>query len=199
MLAGRPAPADGTLPAILRTGLDPAAEPRWLEREWFLPAAVEVPLVAESAEAFCGAAADVVRGLPGSLAASVTAPETLDARDAARVDLLVEHLAYGVVVRNTWSALAYALAHVPWGGFPGATLAEPQSGIGHVHDPLLLPLVHNAIVRGPLAPWPAPAWVPWHPRGARLARGVLDAYAAVAAGRGAAWPILRMLPDVLAG
>jgi hypothetical protein len=199
VLAGRPAPADGTLPAMLRTGLDPAAEPRWLEREWFLPAAVEVPLVADSAEAFCGGAADVVRGLPGSLAASVTAPETLDARDAARVDLLVEHLAYGVVARNTWSALAYALAHVPWGGFPGATLADPQSGIGHVHDPLLLPLVHNSIVRGPLAPWPAPAWVPWHPRGARLARGVLEAYAAVAAGRGAAWPILRMLPDVLAG
>ena len=198
-LAGSPAPADGTLPPILRTGLDPAADAHWLEREWFLPAAVEVPLAADSLDAFCGAAADFVRRLPGSLAASVTAPHGLAAHDARRVDLLVEHLEYGVVARNTWSALAYALANVPWGGYPGATLADPRSGIGRVHDPLLLPLVHNAIIAGPLAPWPAPAWLPWHPRAARLARGVVDAYAAIAAGRGATWPMLRMLPDALAG
>ncbi len=198
-LAGTAPPADGTLPAILRTGLDPAAEPGWIEREWFLPAAVEVPLPAASIDAFCGAAGDFVRGLPGSLAASVTAPAGLPSHDARRVDLLVEHLEYGVVARNTWSALAYALANVPWGGYPGGTLADPRSGIGRVHDPLLLPLVHNTIISGPLAPWPAPAWVPWHPRGAALARGVVDAYAALATGHGALWPMLRMLPDVFAG
>ena len=198
-LAGRPAPADGTLPPILRTALDPAAEPHWLEREWFLPAAGEVPLAADSLDAFCGAAADFVRGLPGSLAANVTAPDGLAAHDAQQVDLLVEHLEYGVVARNTWSALAYALANVPWGGYPGATLADPRSGIGRVHDPLLLPLVHNAIIAGPLASWPAPAWLPWHPRAARLARGVVNAYAAIAAGRSAISPMLRMLPDAFAG
>lgn len=198
-LAGRPAPADGSLPALLRTGLDPAVEPRWLEREWFLPAAVEVPLAADSVDAFCGAAGDLVGRLPGSLAASVTAPEDLAARDAARVDLLAEHLATGVVARNTWSAIAYAFACVPWGGYPGATLAAPQSGIGRVHDPLLLPLVHNSIVRGPLAPWPTPAWLPWHRGAMPLARGVVDAYAALAAGRSAAWTMARMLPAVLAG
>ncbi|MFM9058299.1 MAG: hypothetical protein ACKOSQ_04130, partial [Planctomycetaceae bacterium] len=147
-------------------------------------------------EEFCGASGAFVRGLPGSLAASVTAPADLGDRDAAHVDRLVGHLGYGVVARNTWSAVAYALASVPWGGFPGATLAEPRSGIGHVHDPLLLPLVHNTIISGPLAPWPAPPWVPWQRRGARVARGVVDAYAAIAAGRGAAWPMLRMVPDV---
>jgi acyl-CoA reductase-like NAD-dependent aldehyde dehydrogenase len=198
-LAGRPAPADGTLPVILRSDVDPAAEPHWLEREWFLPAAVEVPLEAASVDAFCGAAGDFVHALPGSLAASITAPDTLAAHDAVRVDLLAEHLAYGVVARNTWSALAYALASVPWGGYPGATLTDPGSGIGHVHDPLLLPLVHNTIVRGPLAPRPTPPWLPWHPHGPRLARGVVDVYAALAAGRGAAWHMLRMLPKVLAG
>ena len=146
-----------------------------------------------------GAAADFVRGLPGSLAANVTAPDGLAAHDAQQVDLLVEHLEYGVVARNTWSALAYALANVPWGGYPGATLADPRSGIGRVHDPLLLPLVHNAIIAGPLASWPAPAWLPWHPRAARLARGVVNAYAAIAAGRSAISPMLRMLPDAFAG
>ncbi len=197
-LAGGPAPADGSLPPIFRTGLDPAAEPRWLEREWFLPAAVEVPLVAGSLDAFCGAVGDFVRGLPGSLAASVTAPASASSHDARRVDLLVGHLAYGVVARNTWSALAYALANVPWGGFPGATLAEPASGIGRVHDPLLLPLVHNSIVTARLVTWPQPTWLPWHRRSARIARAAVDAYADLAAGRDCTWKMLRMVPDVLA-
>jgi len=198
-LAGLPAPADGSLPVLLRTGDEAAGARHWLEREWFLPAAVEVPLEVASLDAFCGAAGAFLRGLPGSLAASVTVPDGLAAHDASRVDLLAEHLEYGVVARNTWSAIAYALANVPWGGYPGATLADPRSGIGRVHDPLFLPLVHNAIVSGPLAPWPPPPWLPWHPRAGRIARGVVDAYASLAAGRGAAWQLLRMLPDVLAG
>jgi len=37
-------PADGTLPCVFRDGVDPEREPRWLEREWFAPVAVEVPL-----------------------------------------------------------------------------------------------------------------------------------------------------------
>ncbi|MFM9057959.1 MAG: aldehyde dehydrogenase family protein, partial [Planctomycetaceae bacterium] len=94
-LAGRPAPADGALPPLFRTGVDPAAEPQWLEREWFLPATVEVALAAGSVEEFCGASGAFVRGLPGSLAASVTAPADLGDRDAAHVDRLVGHLGYG--------------------------------------------------------------------------------------------------------
>ena len=119
--------------------------------------------------------------------------------DERRVTALVEHLEYGVVARNTWSALAYSFASVPWGGYPGATLADPRSGIGRVHDPLLLPLVHNTIVEAPLASWPAPAWFPWHPRGARLARGLVETYAAIARGWTGGMRLAAMIPDVLAG
>jgi hypothetical protein len=129
----------------------------------------------------------------------VTIPATLDARDRRRAELLAEHLRYGVVAVNTWAALAYAVASVPWGGYPGGTLAEPASGIGHVHDPLLLPLVHNTIFRAPLATRMTAAWVPWHRSGRELGRGLLDAYAAIAAGRSGLWPLAKMLPAVLAG
>ncbi len=198
-VTGEPPPADGTLPCVFRTGVDPRREPRWLEREWFGPVAAEVPLAADSLDAFCGAAAAFVHALPGNLAASVTAPDGLPAPDEARVVALLEHLRYGVVTRNTWSALAYSFASVPWGGFPGGTLAEPGSGIGRVHDPLLLPLVHNAIVTAPLSGWPAPPWVPWHSRGARLARGMVDVYGTIARGGSGLVRLLAMLPDVMAG
>jgi acyl-CoA reductase-like NAD-dependent aldehyde dehydrogenase len=198
-LAGRPAPADGTLPCVFRTGINPAAEPELVDREWFLPVAAEIPLAADSLEAFCGGVHDLVARLPGSLAASVTRPDDLSGPEAARAELLIEHLPFGVVAVNTWSALAYSLGNVPWGGLPGATLAQPRSGIGFVHDPLFLPLVHNTILRGPVSSRLVPAWFPWHRQGLRLARGLLDSYAGIARGGRGLWPIVRMVPAVLAG
>ncbi len=196
---GKTAAADGTLPCTLATGIDPQHDRRLLDREWFVPVAAEVPLAAADTEAFCTAAAGFTRSLPGSLAASVTIPATLDARDRRRAELLAEHLRFGVVAVNTWAALAYAVASVPWGGYPGGTLAEPASGIGHVHDPLLLPLVHNTLFEAPLATSLPPAWVPWHRSGRQLGRGLLDVYAAIAVGRSGLWPLVKMLPAVLAG
>lgn len=129
----------------------------------------------------------------------MTVPGSLPDHDARRVDLLVDHLEYGVVAVNTWSALAYAFASVPWGGFPGGTLADPRSGIGWVHDPLYLPLVHNSIIRAPLLVRPTPPWFPWHRHGAALARGAMDVYASLADGGSGLWSLAKMLPRVLAG
>jgi len=194
-----PLPADGTLPWVFRRGVDPDRQPRWIDREWFVPVAVEVPLDAADIESFCTRASALCRRLPGSLAASVTIPESLSAPDHQRVERLVEHLEYGLVAVNTWSALGYAFASLPWGGFPGGTIAEPRSGIGFVHDPLLFPLVHNSIVRAPLLVRPPPPWLPWHRHGATLARGVVDVYAAIARGRPGLLSLAKLLPQVLAG
>jgi hypothetical protein len=103
------------------------------------------------------------------------------------------------VAVNTWSALAYTLGNLPWGGFPGATLAAPRSGIGFVHDPLLLPLVHNSVIRAPLWSPIRPPWFPWHSSGARLARGVVDLYGRCAEGKSGTGALLAMLPAVLRG
>jgi hypothetical protein len=68
-----------------------------------------------------------------------------------------------------------------------------------VHDPLLLPLVHNSILRGPLVVWPKPPWFAWHTRGVQLTRGVTAMYARAAAGRTTLPALMRLLPDVLLG
>ena len=197
-LTGERLPDDGCLPWTFRTGIDPVGERHWLDREWFFPAMAEVCLDADSPERFCGKALELARSLPGTLAANVTLPVFRDARERQRAELLVEHLGFGVVSVNTWAALGYALAGVPWGGLPGATAADPGSGIGYVHDPLMLPLVHNTIVRGPLAPALKPAWLPWHSAGRALTRGLIDVYTAknlLAAG----WGLTKMLPGVVGG
>lgn len=198
-LAERAAPADGTLPWLVRTGIEPEAETPWLAREWFLPAVVEVPLSVGTLEDFCVAAGAVADRLPGTLAANVTMPRSLSQDEARRATLFVEHLEYGVVAVNTWAALGYSFGSVPWGGYPGGTLADPGSGIGWVHDPLLLPLVHNTIVRGPLAAGLVPPWLPWHTRAADLSRGVVGMYGTIAEGGGGLGHLVAMLPAVLRG
>jgi len=198
-LTGQQAPPDGTLPTIFRTGLDPRQDPRWIAREWFVPCVAEIPLEADSVDAFCSQASEFTRQIPGSLAANVTLPDTSDQATRQRQEMLLDHLAYGVVAVNCWAALAYAFTSIPWGGFPGGTLREPQSGLGLVHNPLFLPLVHNSILRGPLVSWPTPPWFAWNSRGVQLTRGVTDLYARAGAGRPTLLPLLRLLPDVLSG
>ncbi len=193
------APADGTLPWFFRAGLDAEDSGPFVDREWFAPVAIETPIEASDIEAFASGVIERTQKMPGSLAATVVVPDSLSSRDRPRIDLLVEHLPYGVVAVNTWSALAYALGSVPWGGFPGGTLVEPASGIGFVHDPLMLPLVHNSILRAPLLVPVTPPWFPWHRSGRRLARGVIDVYAAIRRGTSGLWPLLKMLPAVMRG
>ena len=198
-LAERQAPADGTLPTVFRAGLDLHRDARWAEREWFVPCVGEVALEADSVDAFCSLALELTRRIPGSLAANVTLPAAVDPATRRRQEMLLDHLTYGVVAVNCWSALAYAMTSIPWGGFPGGTLEEPGSGLGMVHDPLLLPLVHNSILRGPLVVWPKPPWFAWHTRGVPLTRGVTAMYARAAAGRATFPALMRLLPDVRLG
>ena len=198
-ISGRVAPGDGTLPWVFRDGLRADADAAWITREWFGPVAGELSLEAADVEDYCSRATALARSLPGSLAASVTVPEYLSTRAAARAELLLEHLPFGIVARNCWSALAYSMAGVQWGGYPGGTRADPKSGIGFVHDPLLLPLVHNSIIRGPLAARLTPPWFPWHTRGVVLAQGLIDMYGAIARGGRGVWQLTRMLPAVVRG
>ena len=198
-LTQRQAPTDGTLPTVFRTGLDPEREAHWTEREWFVPCVAEVALEAGSVDEFCSRASEHTRRIPGSLAANVTLPQVADQATRRRQELLLDHLAYGVVAVNCWAALAYAFTSIPWGGFPGGTLQAPESGLGMVHNPLLLPMVHNSILRGPLVSWPKPPWFAWNTRGVQLTRGVTDLYARAGAGRPTLLALARLLPDVLAG
>ncbi|RLT15032.1 MAG: hypothetical protein DWI25_03335 [Planctomycetota bacterium] len=198
-LAQSLAPADGLLPWVFHTDVKPASEPQWLSQEWFLPVAAEIAIAAESLESFSTQALALTDSLPGSLAASVTAPPSGSVQDRQHIQRLLDSLGYGVVALNCWSALAYALGNVPWGGFPGATLREPQSGIGFVHNPLFLPQVHNSILRAPLVVWPKPPWFPWHTRSSQISAGVVKMYATIASGRSGTWDLAAMVPDVLRG
>ena len=70
----------------------------------------------------------------------------------------IDELRYGAVTLNHWPALAYGFTVTPWGGHPSGTLANVQSGIGFVHNTLMLEGIEKVVVRGPLRSTPKPPY-----------------------------------------
>jgi aldehyde dehydrogenase (NAD(P)+) len=104
-----------------------------------------------------------------------------DAVLGAALDRAIADLRYGTVAVNQWPASAYALATSPWGGHPSATLEDVQSGLGWVHNALLLEQVEKTVLRGPLRAFPAPAYFPGHRSLQHLGRALVDFEAAPSA------------------
>ena len=64
----------------------------------------------------------------------------------------------------------------PWGGYPGATLEAPQSGIGHVHNTFGISNIEKTVLWGPLCNFPKPVWFPSHTGANQVAWELLRLY-----------------------
>lgn len=73
---------------------------------------------------------------------------------AARFEQLLLRLRYGTIAVNAWTGLGFLLSPCPWGGFPGADLADPQSGIGTVHNSYMLEGTERTVITAPWRPFP---------------------------------------------
>lgn len=91
------------------------------------------------------------------IAAMVIHPRSLrDPAVAAALDRAVANLRYGSVVINQAPGFGYFLMVTPWGGFPGSTPNNIQSGVGVVNNVLMLPRPQKAVIRGHFKSWPDP-------------------------------------------
>jgi len=99
-----------------------------------------------------------------TLSAMLFVHPRLDADPTTRkaVDAALRDLRYGAVAVNVWPALAYALCSTPWGGHPSATPADIQSGLGWVHNTVMLEDIDKCVVRAPLKPTPKHVYFPGH-------------------------------------
>lgn len=112
----------------------------------------------------------------GTLAATIIIhPRSLeDPQIAAAFERALENLRYGSIGVNHWAGVLYAMNTTPWGAFPGHDYYDIQSGIGKVHNALMLPDPEKAIVRGPFRAFPKPVWFATHSRGFEAARKLVD-------------------------
>ncbi|MFD8249637.1 aldehyde dehydrogenase family protein [Nocardia sp. NPDC059691] len=92
--------------------------------------------------------------LEGTLGINVVAhPHSIKVLGAA-FDVAVAQLRYGTIAINAWTGIGYLTARATWGAFPGHTLADIQSGIGVVHNALLIDEPERTVLRGPFRPAP---------------------------------------------
>lgn len=92
--------------------------------------------------------------LAGTLGANVIIAPRERQLLGADFDAEIERLHYGAIGINAWTGLAFLTSTATWGAFPGHTLDDVQSGIGVVHNGLLIPHTERTVVSGPFRPFP---------------------------------------------
>lgn len=98
--------------------------------------------------------------LAGTLGAGIIAhPRTIDEL-GNRFEWAVANLRYGTIGVNSWVGPLFGMPAASWGAFPGHTPDDVGSGIGVVHNALLLDPEHveRTVGRGPWQAWPTPLW-----------------------------------------
>ena len=140
---------------LLITGIDLATgEEAALREEYFAPvlAVAELPGVGER---FVRAAVDAANErLHGTLGANFIAHPATLSELGTRLEDIVAELRYGTVAINAWTGVGYLAARASWGAFPGHVPTDIQSGVGVVHNALLLEDPERSVVRGPFRPAP---------------------------------------------
>jgi hypothetical protein len=167
----------GCLPYRLLESQSIDENPLVFQEESFTCVCVETPLASQTASQFLDEAVALCNlRLPGTLCASVSFPKLFAEQKRRIISQALGTLRYGCVSVNQWSALAYSLLTPPWGGAPGASLADAQSGIGQVHNTYLLERVEKTILYGPLVNFPKPVWFPGHRNALRVGRELIGLY-----------------------
>lgn len=155
-------PAEGELAWALVTGLDSARPDEPLFHvEPFCGIISETALPESEPDRFLAAATRFCNEkLWGTLNATIFLPPALRKQPPleAALQAAVRELRYGTVGINIWPAVAYALACAPWGGHPGSSPLDIQSGEGWVHNSYLLDGVEKTVITGPLVPLLKPLW-----------------------------------------
>lgn len=169
--------ADGKLPWVLRKDVNIQDDPLLFQRESFVCVTGETRLEAGSPTEFLDRAVDFINTqMTGTLAADLTVPNAFIKQHAAAFDRALRRMRYGTIGINQWAGLGFAWMSPPWGGYPGATLMDVQSGIGSVHNTYLLHRPQKTIIRAPLCMSPKPIWFSSHRCPDKVAERLLNLY-----------------------
>ncbi|MGO2932495.1 MAG: aldehyde dehydrogenase family protein, partial [Microbacterium sp.] len=92
--------------------------------------------------------------LQGTLGANLLIDPATQKSLGTGFERAITQLRYGSIAINAWTAVGFITPTLTWGAFPGNTLDDVGSGIGVVHNALLLDRVERSVLRGPFRPFP---------------------------------------------
>jgi aldehyde dehydrogenase (NAD(P)+) len=125
-----------------------------LTTEYFAPVLGVVELEGDARTFLDKAVSTANERFSGTLGVNLIAePRTIAALGPA-LDDAIASLRYGTVAVNAWTGVGFLTAAATWGAYPGHTPGDVGSGIGVVHNALLLARTERSVVHGPFRPAP---------------------------------------------
>ena len=122
--------------------------------EYFAPVLGVVELPGTGQDFLDAAVAHANDELQGTLGANLIIDPATEKSLGTGFERAIADLRYGTIAINSWTAFGFITPTLTWGAFPGNTLDDVGSGIGVVHNALLLDGVERSVVRGPFRPFP---------------------------------------------
>lgn len=122
--------------------------------EYFAPVLGVVSIAGTGQEFLDSAVAYANDRLQGTLGANLLIDPSTEKTLGAGFDRAIAALRYGSIAINGWTAFGFITPALTWGAFPGSTIGDVGSGIGVVHNALLLDGVERSVIRGPFRPFP---------------------------------------------
>jgi hypothetical protein len=170
--------AEGCIPPSLITGLQTMpADQLAFTTESFCSISGVLALSGRDPTDFLGRAVRFCNNtLNGTLNAGIIIDPQSKRRMRSALDRAIQDLRYGTVAMNHWPAVGYALGTSPWGASPGHTLEAVESGIGFVHNTLLLDRSLKTVIDAPFRTKlpPTPPWFVTHRQAHRATQSMAD-------------------------
>jgi aldehyde dehydrogenase (NAD(P)+) len=139
---------------VLASSVSDAERAQLLHTEFFSPVLGVIELPGAGLDFLTAAVSTANDDFSGTLGVNLIADPGTIKELGESFENAVADLRYGCVAINAWTGLGFLTSTASWGAFPGHTLSDVQSGIGVVHNALLLENPERTVVRGPFRPFP---------------------------------------------
>ncbi|MGB7982787.1 MAG: aldehyde dehydrogenase family protein [Candidatus Nanopelagicales bacterium] len=144
----------GEVERTLLVGVDPREDHPGFREELFGPIYLTTSLDGASPREFLRAAVAFANDrLHGNLGANILVHPKTAAQLGAALDDAIAELRYGCIGVNVWSAFAFLAPRAAWGAFPGNRPEDISSGVGVVHNSLLLDRTQKTVAYAPFRPF----------------------------------------------
>ena len=130
----------------------------------------------------------------GTLSCSVYIHPSTEAAKSAAFQQYLTDVRYGAIGVNTPTLMCFFMPSMSWGGFPGHTQDDIQSGVGIVHNTFCVDNVEKSVLRGPWYPPVTPFWSVRHGNMHAMARSIV-AYMA----NPSVWTLTRLVVAAVQG
>ncbi len=155
--------------------VQPKAGEYALTNEAFCGVLSEVTLQANDAAAFLKEGVRFANGdCWGSLSCCMLVHPKTEKQHPKEVDQAIASLRFGGIGVNVWPGVIFGSCSLTWGAYPGHPLEDIRSGVGTVHNTMLIDEPHHCVLRAPFRIAPAPLWAAGHKNLTPLTKALVE-------------------------